>query len=110
VPACAYHCPTGALTYGERAAVMRKARTRVKQVMADYPHANLYGAEEFGGLRVLTILKDFPEKYGLPVKTKAIDIHKAEALKNTYQFLALFTMGLPSLRRMAYKMSRKIVG
>ncbi len=110
VPLCAQHCPTGALSYGERAALMRKARTRVKQVMAEYPHANLYGEDQFGGLRVITILKDHPEKYGLPLQPKAIDIKKAEAISDTYQLLALFTMGLPSLKRVAYKISRKMVG
>ena len=110
VPLCAQHCPTGALSFGDRAALLRRARTRVKQIQAEYPHANLYGDEQFGGLRVLTILKDYPEKYGLPRDPKAIPIEKAEAIKSTYQALALFTMGSSALKRMAYRMSRKMVG
>ncbi len=31
-------------------------------------------------------------------------------LRNTYQALALFTMGLPSLKRAAYRIARKMVG
>lgn len=110
VPACAYHCPTGALTFGERAALMRKARTRLKQIAPEYPHASLYGDEQFGGLRVITILKDSPEKYGLPLQPKPIEVTKAEAIRDTYQALALFTMGLPSLKRAAYRIARKMVG
>jgi len=82
----------------------------VKQVSADYPHACIYGDEQFGGLRVITILKDGPDKYGLPLNPKAVEISKAEAIRDTYQALSLFTMGLPSLKRAAYKMARKMVG
>ncbi|MBN1497666.1 MAG: 4Fe-4S dicluster domain-containing protein [Spirochaetes bacterium] len=112
VPLCARHCPTGALTYGERAALVKRGLARVKEISAEYPHANLYGLEEFGGLRTLTVLKDRPEKYGLPVgeKAKAIDLAKAEAIRDTYAFLSIFTFGLPSLKRVAYRISKSMVG
>ena len=46
----------------------------MKKLEGDYPHVNLYGESQFGGLRVLTILKDHPDKYGLPLQPKAIDV------------------------------------
>jgi formate dehydrogenase iron-sulfur subunit len=110
VPACAYHCPTGALTYGERGELLKKAQARKRQMEGQYPHVALYGANQFGGLRVLTILKDSPEKYGLPRDPKPIDSKRAEAIRDTYHLLALFAFGLPSLKRAAYKISRSIVG
>lgn len=110
VPLCAQHCPTGALSYGDRDAMIRRGQVRVKQVIANYPHANLYGVDQFGGLRVITVLKDNPEKYGLPLQPKAIDIRKAEAVRDTYQLLAVFTMGSPALKRIAYKISRSMQG
>jgi formate dehydrogenase iron-sulfur subunit len=110
VPACAAQCPTGALTYGDRDELLKKARARVKQMSPEYPHITLYGDTQFGGLGVLTILKDSPEKYGLPQQPKPVDIRKAEAIRDTYQLLSLFTMGLPALKRVAYKISRSMVG
>ena len=108
VPLCAQHCPTGALSYGGRIALVKRAQTRLQQIKAEYPHASIYGLEEFGGLGVITILKDAPEKYGLPVNVKAIDMHRAEAIRDTYRLLALFSMGLPSLKRIAYNISRSL--
>jgi len=110
VPLCAQHCPTGALTYGDLTALIKRALARVKKVSADYSHANLYGLEQFGGLRTLTILKDSPEKYGLPLVGKAIDMRRAEAIKDAYHLFAMFTFGLPSLKRVAYKISRSMIG
>ncbi len=110
VPLCAQHCPTGALTFGDRTALIKRAQARVKQVSADFPHANLYGLEQYGGLRTLTILKDEPEKYGLPRVGKAIDLRRAEAIKDAYHLFAMFTFGLPSLKRVAYKISRSLMG
>ncbi len=110
VPACAYHCPTGALSFGDRDKLLNKAKARKKQIEREFPRATLYGANQFGGLRVLTILKDYPEKYGLPRDPKPIDNKRAESIRDTYQLLALFTFGLPSLKRAAYKISRSMVG
>ncbi|HDP80951.1 MAG TPA: 4Fe-4S dicluster domain-containing protein [Spirochaetes bacterium] len=108
VPACANACPTGALTVDYRLNVLKTAKARLKEVKKDYPNASIYGENEFGGLHVITILKDRPEKYGLPVNVKPIEITKAEAIKDTYRLLSMFTFGLPSLKRVAYRISRSL--
>jgi hypothetical protein len=59
---------------------------------------------------VLTILKEMPEKYGLPRDPRPIDNRRAEAIRDTYHLFALFTLGMPSLKRAAYKISRSLVG
>jgi formate dehydrogenase iron-sulfur subunit len=110
VPACATNCPTGALTYGDRDVLLKRAKAAIRQVRDKYPRASLYGETQFGGLRVITILKDSPEKYGLPLKPKAADAEKAESVRDVYRLLSRAAFGLPSLKRAAYRLSRSIVG
>lgn len=110
IPACANTCPTGALTIGERPDMVKKATKRLEVVKKIYPHASIYGINEFGGLGVITILKDSAEKYGLPLNPKSVDMTKIEDINNIYGLLKNFTMGLPSLKRAAYKISRGLVG
>ncbi len=110
VPACAYHCPTGALSFGIRAALVQKAQARLAQVKKQYPAASLYGLNEFGGLHVLTILKDSPEKFNLPINTKPIEMTKVEDINSLFRLLSVFTLGMPSLRRVAYRVSKTLVG
>ncbi len=57
VPACAKTCPTGAISYGERDAVMSKAKAAGYQ--------KLYGEADLGGLGVLYAFQDPPKIYGM---------------------------------------------
>ena len=110
VPACVNTCPSGALEFGNRSVLIKEAKKRLAEYKKEFPRASIYGLEEFGGLRVITILRDSPEKYGLPTgdDAKQIDVSQAEAIKDTYSLLSMFTFGLPSLKRVAYKVSRSI--
>ena len=77
-PACAEACPTGATTFGNRADLLLKGRQRVIDLKMTKPLANLYGAEEMGGLHVMYVLDDSPEAYGLlvdPAKPETIMVH-----------------------------------
>jgi formate dehydrogenase iron-sulfur subunit len=66
-PSCAAACPTGALTWGERGALLVEAETRVSELKAGgHSGALLYGEHEAGGLHRLSILLDQPSAYGLP--------------------------------------------
>jgi formate dehydrogenase iron-sulfur subunit len=66
-PSCAEACPTGALTWGEREALLAEAKTRVSELKAGgHSGALLYGEHEAGGLHRLSILLDQPSAYGLP--------------------------------------------
>lgn len=56
-PACAKTCPTGAISYGDRDSLMRKAKTAGSQ--------KLYGEADLGGLGVLYAFKDAPKVYGM---------------------------------------------
>jgi formate dehydrogenase iron-sulfur subunit len=66
MPACAENCPTGALTFGERDALLEEARKRIYQNPDKYVH-HIYGEHEAGGTSWLYI-SDVPlETLGLPV-------------------------------------------
>ncbi|MCU0847458.1 MAG: 4Fe-4S dicluster domain-containing protein [Spirochaetes bacterium] len=110
VPACATTCPTGALTYGDRVNIVKRAVDRLEKVKKNYPHASIYGLNEFGGLHVITILKEKPEKYGLPVDPKPVNAAKVQQIHDVYGLLAYFTLGIPSLKRAAYRISKNLVG
>jgi formate dehydrogenase iron-sulfur subunit len=108
VPACASTCPTGGLTFGERNTLLQMAEKRLKEIKGEYPKANIYGKDQFGGLHVITILKDKPAKYGLEENPKPVDASRINKAKELYSLLSLATFGLPSLKRAAYKISRSI--
>jgi formate dehydrogenase iron-sulfur subunit len=109
VPACAFACPTGALSIGNRLAIIKKAENRLAVVKKQFPNATIYGMDEFEGLGVITILKDKPEKYGLPVNPEPVDMVKADRIRDMYATLSVFTLGLPSLKRAAYRMAKDSV-
>ncbi|MBN2435204.1 MAG: 4Fe-4S dicluster domain-containing protein [Spirochaetes bacterium] len=54
-PACVVSCPTGALAYGNRSRLIRKAMRRVKKLKKEYPETRLYGINEYKGQNVLFI-------------------------------------------------------
>jgi len=64
-PACAAACPTGALVYGDRGALLDAARGRIKDNPGRYLD-HVYGEHEVGGTSLL-ILSDIPlEQLGYP--------------------------------------------
>jgi formate dehydrogenase iron-sulfur subunit len=65
--ACSERCPTGALEFGKRDALIAKAHDRINALKAEgYAGANLYGEKELGGLHHMSLLLDKAEVYGLP--------------------------------------------
>lgn len=70
-PYCIQSCPAGALDWGERDAMLDKARERVAELRAgEFPQANLYGETQLGGLGRLYVLLAPPSVYGLPENPK----------------------------------------
>ncbi|CAA7602192.1 Formate dehydrogenase iron-sulphur subunit [Acididesulfobacillus acetoxydans] len=65
-PACVQTCQPGALQYGEREALLAKAKERLNEVRRRYPRARLYGEQEMGGTTYVYLLLDAPEVYHLP--------------------------------------------
>ena len=68
-PACAKHCPTDSIQFGDLDELREKARARVGELHArGVGDAWLYGVDQpgTGGLNAFFLLVDEPEVYGLP--------------------------------------------
>jgi formate dehydrogenase iron-sulfur subunit len=109
IPACVSVCPSDALRFGYRQDMIQHAQERVAKLKKEgYPNACIYGLDQFKGLGVITVLRDSAEKYGLPLKPKAVDVTNIDAEKDAYAHLSTFTMGIPLLKRAAYKASKSL--
>jgi formate dehydrogenase iron-sulfur subunit len=109
IPACASVCPSDALTFDYRLKVAANAKRRLKAVRSEYPNACIYGLEEFGGMHVITILKDSPENFGLAKDPRPIKTKGTESRKEVYGILSGFAFGIPSLKRAVFKLTKYIV-
>jgi len=109
IPACVSVCPSGALLFDYRNKMIEYAKNRVKELKAEgFANASVYGLDQYGGLGVITVLRDRPEKYDLPLNPPAVDMTKAEKTKDVYALLSTATMGIPLLKRFAYKASKSL--
>jgi len=67
-PFCSEVCTSRIIKYGEREDMLDLARDRVRELKElGHQQAQVYGETEVGGLRVIYVLQDTPDKYGLPV-------------------------------------------
>ncbi len=64
-PACAQACPTGAITFGERDALVAEAEARIAAAPDRYVH-HVYGKDEAGGTCVLHLSSVPFERLGYP--------------------------------------------
>ena len=60
LPACVKACPTGAMSFGERAVIRKMAENRLDEVRNEHRKASLIYPE---AIRVIFLVKDDPEKY-----------------------------------------------
>lgn len=68
-PACAYHCPEEALTFGTRRELLQEARKRMHEAPDDY-YNHIYGETEAGGTSWLCISPVPLEEVGFNTKIK----------------------------------------
>lgn len=70
-PACVQSCPTDALIFGERSDLISTGKQKVSTLKEQgCSNAYVYGENEMGGLHVLYVLEDSPDKYHLPSEPK----------------------------------------
>jgi formate dehydrogenase iron-sulfur subunit len=70
-PACVKTCPTDALLFDDRDKLIAIAKDKVAALKAKgFTDATFYGEKELGGLHVMYVLNDTPDKYGLLVDPK----------------------------------------
>lgn len=60
VPACVKACPTGAMTFGDRAKILAAAKARVEELKKVFPKAQALNPDD---VRVIYIVVDDPKKY-----------------------------------------------
>jgi formate dehydrogenase iron-sulfur subunit len=65
VPACVKQCAAGALEFGERDALLRKAHARIAKEPGRY-HPRIYGEKDAGGTAMLYLTAVPPQQIGLP--------------------------------------------
>jgi formate dehydrogenase iron-sulfur subunit len=99
VPACAKHCPTASIQYGDLVQLRARAEKRVEELhRRGVPEARLYGhsAEEqpgTEGLNAFFLLVDRPEVYNLPPRPVA----PARNARRGWGALAAAAVGMAAL-------------
>lgn len=60
IPACVKSCPTGAMAFGERTAILESCKKRVEDLKKTFPQAQAINADD---VRIIYIVTDDPKKY-----------------------------------------------
>jgi Fe-S-cluster-containing dehydrogenase component len=82
IPACVEVCPTGALSYGKRAAMLQEAHRRLEQNPKRYvPH--VFGEEEVGGTNYLYVAGVPFDSLGLPKLPDHAPAELSEKIQHT---------------------------
>jgi formate dehydrogenase iron-sulfur subunit len=83
LPACVKTCPTGAMRFGDRNAIVDMAEKRLAEVQSRYKEAMLANAAD---IRVIYLLVDDPERYHkFAVAQSTIGITRKVALRRLFQ-------------------------
>ena len=69
-PACVTTCHTGAMEFGEKDEIIKKAEQRVKEIKDRYPNANVYNPKGVGGTHTIYVLAEKPSVYNMPENPK----------------------------------------
>ena len=87
LPACAKTCPTGAMSFGDRKAILEKAEKRLAEIQVHHKEALLANA---GDVRAIYLLADDPERYHkFAVVENTIGVTRKVALKRLFRPLNL---------------------
>ena len=66
LPWCVQTCPAQALKYDQRDLILAEAHERVAAIKGRFPNAQVYGETQAGGLGLILVLPDDPEKLDIP--------------------------------------------
>ncbi|HYE25245.1 MAG TPA: hydrogenase 2 operon protein HybA [Clostridia bacterium] len=88
-PGCVTVCPTNAVIYGKREALLAEAKNRIKANPGKYFENRVYGEEEGGGTQVLYLSHVSFDKIGLPNLGKESIPHRLHIQHMLYKYLAL---------------------
>ncbi len=69
-PACVTTCHPGAMSFGNKDEMLKKAETRLSEVKGRFPNANIYNPSGVKGTHTIYVLAEKPSVYGLPESPK----------------------------------------
>lgn len=69
-PACVTTCHPGAMEFGEKEDMLKKAEKRVSEIKERYPNATIYNPAGVGGTHTIYVLAEKPSVYGMPENPK----------------------------------------
>jgi len=69
-PACVTTCHPGAMSFGHKDEMLKKAETRLSEVKGRFPNANIYNPAGVNGTHTIYVLAEKPSVYGLPENPK----------------------------------------
>ena len=78
LPACVKTCPSGAMNFGDRDEMLDMAQSRLKELKAKYPKAQLLNAD---AVRTIFLVIDEPQKYWKHAAENDIGITRLAAIK-----------------------------
>lgn len=105
ITACANTCSTGALQFGERAKLLKKAKARLETLKAKGIKAFIYGEKEMDGLGNIFILPGELKDYNLPKNPKSFAyLHEVERLIKPYKKQGKLT---PKVVKIAWNQVKK---
>jgi formate dehydrogenase iron-sulfur subunit len=86
LPACVKTCPTGAMSFGDRKAILEKANKRLEEVKGRYKEAMLANPDD---VRAIYLLVDDPKKYHkYATAENTVGITRKVALQRLFQPLS----------------------
>lgn len=89
LPACVKTCPSGAMNFGDRGAILQMANKRLEQVKGTYKDAMLANPDD---VRVIFLLADDPKNYHkFAVAQNTIGITRKMALRRLFRPLKSLT-------------------
>lgn len=108
--ACAKACPTGTITFGDLDEKLAEAEAKVAALQEKgYANAQIYGKDEMGGLGVIYVLADSPEKYGLPVNPQvSLSSYIWNVALRPVKFLATVGITIGVINNMIKKQAAKV--
>jgi formate dehydrogenase iron-sulfur subunit len=82
LPACVKTCPTGAMSFGDRKAMMDKAQKRLAEVQQKYPKASLLDPDD---LRVIYLVQDDRKLYHKFAAAEGRGMSRQAALRRLFK-------------------------
>ncbi len=110
--ACAKACPTGALSFGDLDDKLAEAEAKVAALQEKgFKNAQIYGNDEMGGLGVIYVLADSPDKYGLPADPLvSLSSYAWNIALRPIKFLATVGITVGAVNSMVKREESKIAG